>query len=574
VIAAGVFAVAWLLLRTGTKPSRLAYPCQQAALSAATLAFGAGLVGAVVTLRRRLSVRWLTPVGILLGSVGAIAALGTWSYVNRPEAYRGPLLDPPRDYVAQVFSQTDCPQTPLGDRFVCVEDLIEKLGSQGIKLHRSPEASLTAGPDGIIAADDVVLLKINYQWPQRGGTNVDLLRGLTRRIVDHPDTFTGEIVVVENTQFASAMNFDRTQNNAEDISLSPLDVVSHFRGQGVKISHFVWTDIRYLQVQEYSVGDDNNGYVLLPPNAQLNGRVSYPKFQTQYGTKISLRNGIWTEPLGYDSEKLKFINLPVLKSHSATYGVTGMTKHYMGVATRELATNSHSSIRYGLMGELMAEIGPADLNILDAIWINANPHSGPSTSYAEATRTDRLVASLDPIAGDLWSAKNILIPAFEDNGYTPPWPYPSADPDDPDSAFRTYLDASMYYLLHAGYEVTNDIAAINAVELGPPGEASDPTGAGAPFAIAKHPGGYELTWSEPFRGGRTDEYVLYATDLSGIVTPGCVAQLGLGISSVLATLPGDSAFVVVARNTVGDGSFGRNSLGYDRKSPALDDVCP
>ena len=43
---AGVFALAWLILRSGPKPSRFAYPCQQAALSTASLAFGVPVVSA------------------------------------------------------------------------------------------------------------------------------------------------------------------------------------------------------------------------------------------------------------------------------------------------------------------------------------------------------------------------------------------------------------------------------------------------------------------------------------------------------------------------------------------------
>ena len=43
-ILAGIFALTWLVLRSGSKPSRFAYPCQQAALSTATLAFGVPVV--------------------------------------------------------------------------------------------------------------------------------------------------------------------------------------------------------------------------------------------------------------------------------------------------------------------------------------------------------------------------------------------------------------------------------------------------------------------------------------------------------------------------------------------------
>ncbi len=78
-----------------------------------------------------------------------------------------------------------------------------------------------------------------------------------------------------------------------------------------------------------------------------------------------------------------------------------------------------------------------------------------------ATRRDELLASLDPVATDIWAVKNILIPAFIENGYSPPWPYPSADPDDPNSMFRTYLDNSMYQILTAGYNVTNDYDQID-----------------------------------------------------------------------------------------------------------------
>ena len=79
----------------------------------------------------------------------------------------------------------------------------------------------------------------------------------------------------------------------------------------------------------------------------------------------------------------------------------------------------------------IGEIGLADLNILDCIWVNANPYDGPWTGYGDATRLDQLVASTDPVAADIWAVTKILIPAFLDNGYTPPWPYPAADPGRP-----------------------------------------------------------------------------------------------------------------------------------------------
>jgi uncharacterized protein (DUF362 family) len=338
------------------------------------------------------------------------------------------------------------------------------MGREGLKFYQSSTESLASGPTGIIATDDVVVIKINYQWDERGGTNVDVLRGLIRRVVDHPDSFAGEVVVCENAQFNSVENFDRPENNAQDHGLSPHDVVVAFQLAGYNVSHYDWTSVRYTSVSEYADGNMTDGYVVYPYDSQLHGRVSYPKFQTDAGTYISLKYGIWDPGSStYDREHLKFINVPVLKSHSASYGATVSVKHYMGVVTRELSTNSHSAIHYGILGALLGEIQPADLNIVDCIWINANPHDGPWTSYSGATRRDELVASVDPVAADIWTVKNILIPAFLANGYSPPWPEPSADPDDPGSDFRQYLDNSMYQILSAGYTVTNDLEQIDMV---------------------------------------------------------------------------------------------------------------
>jgi hypothetical protein len=374
------------------------------------------------------------------------------------------LLEPAADYRAQLFHVTDCPADPVGEHFIGLERVLVLMGRAGLKFYESAAVTPLSGPDGIVAADDVIVVKINYQWPERGGTNTDVLRGLLRRIFDHPDAFTGEVVVCENAQFNSTNGFDRADNNAQNHALSPHDVVVGYQQQGWRVSHYDWTADRYTSVAEYSEGNMTSGYVVYPYDAQLGGRISYPKFQTALGTYVSLKHGVWQPGTGsYDREHLKFINLPVLKSHHATYGATACVKHYMGVVTRELSTNSHNAINNGILGAVQGEIRPADLNILDCIWINANPYTGPQTTYSGATRRDELVASRDPVAADIWAVKNILIPGFLDNGYQPPWPYPSADPDDPGSKFRIYLDRSMSYLLAAGFDVTNDLSQIDAV---------------------------------------------------------------------------------------------------------------
>ncbi len=463
----GLFALLWLLLRSGGRPSRLAYPCQRAALATATAALCAPAVAALVHFRHRLVRASRSPVALASAGVALFALLLAWNLRARAEATApAPVFAAPDSYRAAVFHAASCAESPVGDRFPCLEALLALMGRNGVKLFRSAHESPLAGPAGIVGANDVVVLKLNYQWSDRGGTNTDLLRGLIRVLLEHPDGFSGEIVVAENAQFASTSNFDRAANNAQVPTQSPRDVVAGFAAQGHAVSQFDWTTIRAVEVAEYSTGDLADGYVLYPYDAALHGRISYPKFRTDAGTYVSLRDGIWDDGAAtYERERLKLINLPVLKSHHAVYGATACVKNFMGLVTDSLGTGSHGAIRYGLLGALLAEIRPPDLNLLDAIWVNGNPYTGPSTPYAGATRRNELVASLDPVAADIWAVENILVPTFVANGYSPPWPTPSADPNDPAGAFRVYLDQSMSQLLAAGYPVTNDPAQIDLHDI-------------------------------------------------------------------------------------------------------------
>jgi len=452
----GALALVWLILRSGAKPSRLAYPCQQAALGTATAALGAPLVAAALTFRKRLLLLLSTPVGraamgtlVLAGGVGLIAA------ASRNPGSGPTLADPPPGYAPEAFVVHNA-RGIIDGRYGGVDDLVTLMGLRGRKLYRSATVSLYSGPEGIIASDDVVLIKINQQWSQRGGTNTDVLRGLIRRIVEHPDGCPREIVVVENGQGSGS--FTRTQNNAQNPAQSPQNVVNDFAAAGYPVSTWLWDTIRYNSVQEYAAGDLNDGYVVNPnPDPESSIRVSYPKFRTAGGRYVSMKRGLW-DPVSqtYDNARLKFINLPVLKCHSI-YGVTAMVKHHMGVVTRELSTNSHYAIRTGGLGSYMAEVRVPDLNILDCIWILARPGSGPSASYAEATRVDKLIAGFDPVALDMWAVKYVLVPAILANGYSS---YPNQDPDNEIGAFRYYIDRTMSEMLAGGIPTTNDYRSV------------------------------------------------------------------------------------------------------------------
>lgn len=333
--------------------------------------------------------------------------------------------------------------------------LMSLMTTFGSPLYNLSMKNTDQSSEGLIHRDDVIIIKVNSQWDQRGGTNTDLLKEIIQVILGHPDGFIGEIIVADNgqTQFGaqrSGGSLDWKENNAEDPSLSVQRVVDSYSKS--KVTTYLWDNITLTSVKEYSEGDMDDGYIVSQtsdPTTMI--KVSYPKFKTKFGTYVSFKMGIWNqEKKSYNDGKLKILNVPVLKTHG-TYGVTACVKHYMGVGSDKLGTGSHASVGRGGMGTEMAQTRTPILNILDATWINANPRSGPRTTYAAATKTNILMASRDPVAIDYWAVKHVLMQAARAVGHND---LASIDPDDQTSGFGNWLRLSMQELQKAGHQAT------------------------------------------------------------------------------------------------------------------------
>jgi uncharacterized protein (DUF362 family) len=462
----------WLFLRTARKPSRITYPCQQGAI-ANIQTFRLALLALIATsggYRKLKQIAQPALLGIIITSslffaVEPAMLMMDSATASNDEIIRVPLsLDPYEAMVSDTASDIFVVQNASGfegNMDNAMEALIEIMDEQEIHFYHSSNQ-----PEGLIASDDVVLLKVNCQWSARGGTNTDLVKSVIDAIVNHPDGFSGEIIIADNGQgignldWNSANSFFRNQSNEELVSYFP----SH------KVSTKLWDDLRDYTVDDYDEGDFSEGYVRSSEwNSDTEIYVSYPKWQTPFGTYISFEHGIWNNVTGFDSEQLKVINMPVLKSHFR-YGVTGCIKHYMGVPQGYVIPSidpdirhEHFSIALGGMGTLMAETRFPVLNIMDTIWINANPaesrvYVGPSTYYRAASFTDIICASQDPVALDYYSSKNILMSTAEYENHTE---YSSLDPDyEPkasilfDESFHNYLRRSMNVLDDAGFNVT------------------------------------------------------------------------------------------------------------------------
>lgn len=320
---------------------------------------------------------------------------------------------PPIFPYSPIFKVENIPANPFlntqkPNRHAGVDSLIELMGKFGLKFYESNRFSNnTSGQYGLVSNKDVVLIKVNAQWKYRGATNSDVVRGIIQAILDHPDGFKGEIVIIENGQGRGSLNCDNyayygdfeIHANAEDEKQSFLYLVEK-TFKGYPVSAYLLDSIRY----NFLAKDDNrtDGYI----KEEI---VSYPVFTTKFGNRINLKLGVWN---GKEYEKrLKLINVPVLKYHDRGGSeYTACLKHFYGVLSMG---DGYSGYRhYAGLGEtcgyMIKYIIFPVLNILDCIWVSHSSLTGypPSTT----SRQNILLASQDPVALDYYAGKSILYP--------------------------------------------------------------------------------------------------------------------------------------------------------------------
>jgi hypothetical protein len=471
----GIASLIWLIIRSGRKPSRLSYPCQRAALANTMVLFGGTTIPVAIRLpklignkggisaeksRRFLRMAELVALVSLAGLLAFSLFHGFRTGPHLSDEMRAaavglalPVLRSAAGDASNIYVAEGIPANSERG----VDSLIDIMGGNGLQFFKSPAAANSSGPDGIIGSNDIVLIKVNGEWRERGGTNTDVIKGIINAIIHHPDGFTGEIVIVENGQWDSYMdNRPDNQNpsscNAEDHGQSFNDVAMMFAGSHA-VSVYDWTAVQTQSVAEFSTGDNRDGYVYVPEIEE-----GYPKFTTIYGAKVSLRYGYWNGS-SYDNDRVKFINVPVLKDHSLG-GVTACIKHFMGVQDLYQGTQNpphDAMINQGIFGKLMNVARFPDLNIVDAIWVT--PAGGPNGPYANAVRLNRLLASRDPVALDYYCGKYVLMPISGN---------PAHDPNNASGNFHKMVWSTRDALLAGGKQVTTDEAMMNVYKASVP----------------------------------------------------------------------------------------------------------
>ena len=339
----------------------------------------------------------------------------------------GPLVqiaEAGRSEFSDIFSIEEIPNQPFRTRLlgrhhhVGVDALLHLLSVGGLDFYRSKTPALLTSRKGLIAANDIVLIKVNATWKYRGNTNSDIVRGLIQAILEHPDGFAGEVVVFENSQGWGSLACDTAQ---------------HYNNSSVQANankrHHSFTYVVDTLIADSRVScrqlDPIGETIIDSEEHEVEGYriyqdVSYPCFFTAGGQGIELKEGIWN---GTDySQNLKLINVPVLKHHDRGGSeITGAVKNVYGILSMKMGEELMAYRHYKGLGrtcaKMLASIRTPVLNILDAIWVSQSQLSG---FPAEATtRVNRLVASQDPLALDFWAAKNFLYPIDENPRHHP-----------------------------------------------------------------------------------------------------------------------------------------------------------
>lgn len=370
--------------------------------------------------------------------VKGAGAAGALLWLGRAEAF------PAGRDNSTIFRVDDCPVHDTEMRHRGVDALLRLMADNGMRLYQTSKPHPWGGSAGLIAADDVVLIKVNCQWKCRGTTNTDVVRGLIHRILQHPDGFNGEVVIFENGQgqgsfdgdpnawgsYSSWPNIDNgIWVNAEEENLLTVDYLVDTVFAGFPVSSYLLDPIRSTFIS--SSDHDTQGYRKISD-------VSYPCFTSAGGNRIELKEGIWTGS-GH-SGNLKLINIPVFKHHAGS-GITGALKHTYGIMSMSDGSSGirHYSQSGSQCGKMWIHTRDPVLNIVDCIWVSHSSLCGYPVSTTH--RADTLVAGIDPVALDYHVSKHILLPLG--GGY--------ASQHDPDSYYglinhltgaRDYINAN------------------------------------------------------------------------------------------------------------------------------------
>ncbi|MBN1295091.1 MAG: DUF362 domain-containing protein [Candidatus Latescibacteria bacterium] len=309
---------------------------------------------------------------------------------------------------------------------------------------------MLGGIQRLIDKKDVVIIKPNLQWWNQGAPNIAGIGTLIDLIMNHPEGFTGEVVLIENVhRGARPWESENAGWKHEFIRNSDISGIDNYNAFCEMLKNKYDQRFSYRYLLDYEEGgkrvytpEDGEGTVLCDGTRGVplivldnglsdnNGReviMSYPIVKTDKGTIIDFKNSIWNNRK-YINGGLKFINISGINHHSHFCGATGAVKNHLGIS--DLSGGPDPDINGKIIGKyfnfhsfpynkwkngpvsgmLGKEIGlffktirKPDLNITTAEWIGIN-----SRTELPVAHTRTIAASTDPVALDYHMMKYVL----------------------------------------------------------------------------------------------------------------------------------------------------------------------
>ncbi len=326
----------------------------------------------------------------------------------------------------------------------------------------------------IIGEYDVVVIKPNVQWWNQGAPNLLALKTFIELIMDRPGGFKGEVIVAENCHRGREPWKSRSSGwmphfewNSDIKGIKNMnELCAELKkkyGERFSVCHWIDVDAGGMRVYGpqdgpgYVYCDGTGGVPLISYSNGLKGDkrreviMTYPIFQSDKGTIIDFKNGVWNKG-AYTGQPLRFINFPALNHHSTYCGATSAIKNYLGISDLSGGAdpnnggrltrgyyNFHSfpfdkwapGPRPGMLGAeiavFMNKVRKADLNITSAEWVGLASRVRPPM-----VRTRAVLASTDPVALDYHATKYLL---YANSGMS------IHNPDDHTSPLHQYLKA-------------------------------------------------------------------------------------------------------------------------------------
>jgi hypothetical protein len=329
---------------------------------------------------------------------------------------------------------------------------------------------LLGGIEKLFGSHDIVVIKPNVQWWNQGAPNLSAVNRFVDMIMNRRGGFYGEVVLAENCHRGNtpwkhagwAAKFTRNSDLKEINNFN--DLSQHLKknySTKFSVCHLINVKSGAKRIFSPADGpgyvycDDTKGVPLISfDNGLQDGGfreviMTYPIFETDIGTVIDFKEGIW-EKGSYTGQPLKFINLAALNHHSAHCGATSAIKNYLGVTDLSGGPDPYNGGKLtkqyynfhsfpfnkwapgpvpGMIGAevavFMNNIRKADLSIITAEWVGLASRTEPPVA-----RTRSVLTCKDPVALDYHATKYVLHPNSKCSIH---------NPDDPGSPLHQYL---------------------------------------------------------------------------------------------------------------------------------------